>query len=539
MAPDLDHPQWTRLLLDVWRQVSEHLDIGACAEGLWSRLRAEIPAHRLWVRRLDPAQSTLETVAVSPWGADLTRRPVVRTLDTRELAALVHWVGQEALEPAPPRIRRIVLPSEQERADLGLLAGGLVDQGAPVGVLLLEVEPGAEAHCAPLRELLAPLVVALRNDRRVHELARLREAVEAENRALLTRLARDGIAGSLVGADGGMREVMAMVQQVSQTDTPVLILGETGTGKELVAREIHSRSRRSRGPFLKVNCGAIPAELVDSELFGHERGSFTGAVSERRGWFERADGGTLFLDEIGELPHAAQVRLLRVLQDGTFERVGGQRPLHADVRIVAATHRDLREMVSDGRFRGDLWYRIGVFPLVLPALRERMGDLPALVATFAARAGQRLFGRPLEPQPQDLNLLASYHWPGNVRELSSVIERAAILGDGHGLDVPAALGIQASSAPGRQLPGPRPTAEPPPGVAGPPPGAGSTGRSSQTLEEVNRRAIEAALSAAAGRIEGRGGAAARLGLSPSTLRSRMKRLGIVWERFRVEGQDGR
>jgi transcriptional regulator with GAF, ATPase, and Fis domain len=313
----------------------------------------------------------------------------------------------------------------------------------------------------------------------------------------------------VVGADAGLRTVMARVDQVAPTDAPVMILGETGAGKELVARSVHARSRRASGPFLRVNCGAIPAELVDSELFGHEKGSFTGATATRPGWFERADGGTLFLDEIGELPAAAQVRLLRVLQDGTFERVGGQRPMHADVRIVAATHRDLRAMVAEGTFREDLWYRLGVFPVRLPPLREHLEDLPALASHFAHRAGQRLHGRPLEPSPDDLRLLAGYAWPGNVRELAAVIERAAILGDGTRLDVRGALGVHADEAPSA------PRVAPPPA-----PGAGS-------LADVNRRAIEEALARCQGRVEGPDGAAARLGLRPSTLRSRMKKLGIA------------
>ena len=181
---------------------------------------------------------------------------------------------------------------------------------------------------------------------------------------------------------------MEQVQLVAPSDTPVLILGETGSGKEVVARAIHSRSRRASGPFLRINCGAISPDLVDSELFGHERGSFTGAVAERKGWFERADCGTLFLDECGELPLPAQVRLLRVLQDGTFQRVGGERPLHVDVRVIAATHRDLPAMVASGQFREDLWYRIAVFPVRLPPLRERLADIPALATHFALRAAE-------------------------------------------------------------------------------------------------------------------------------------------------------
>ena len=221
---------------------------------------------------------------------------------------------------------------------------------------------------------------------------------------------------------------------------PVLILGETGTGKEVVARAVHSRSGRAAGPFLRVNCGAIPPELVDSELFGHERGSFTGATARRQGWFERADGGTLFLDEIGELTAAVQVRLLRILQDGSFERVGGQQPLHADVRLIAATHQDLQAMVAAGRFRADLWYRIHVFPIRLPPLRERPEDIPDLARHFALRAAQRLGLMPQAPEPPDIALLLAYPWPGNVRELAAVMERAAILGDGRRLAVAEALG---------------------------------------------------------------------------------------------------
>ena len=520
-GPSTRTPRHTALLLDVWRQVSEHLDIRACCDELWARLRRDLPLRRLWVRRIDRL-GFVETVAASPWDPSLTDVRARRTMDASELAALVPWIHQATLEVPPRRIRHLAAPPYVS-GDGVVLIGGLVHSGEAVGVLVLDGDPSILGDVGLLRELLAPIVVALRNDQRVLQLARLQEAVAAENRALLSRLARDGVGGTVVGADGGMREVMSRVQQVGQTDAPVLILGETGTGKELIAREIHARSRRSAGPFLKVNCGAIPSELVDSELFGHERGSFTGAIAERRGWFERADGGTLFLDEIGELPAAAQVRLLRVLQDGTYERVGGQRPLHADVRIVAATHRDLREMVRDGRFREDLWYRVGVFPLRLPPLRERMGDLLELAAHFATRAGERLHGRPLVPSPEDLRLFSGYAWPGNVRELGAVIERAAILGDGHHLDVRAALGVQADAAPapsGARAP------QRPEGVAG------------SSLDDVTRGAIEAALVACGGRVEGRGGAAERLGLKASTLRSRMIKLGISWSAYRTDTGSG-
>jgi len=309
---------------------------------------------------------------------------------------------------------------------------------------------------------------------------------------------------------------------VAHLDVPVLLLGETGSGKEVVARAIHARSRRAAGPFLRMNCGAIPPGLIDSELFGHERGAFTGATAERKGWFERADGGTLFLDEIGELPLDAQVRLLRVLQDGSLERVGGHRSIAVDVRVVAATHRDLERMVRDGRFREDLWYRVAVFPIQLPAVRERVEDIPALATHFALRAATRFGTPPLVPTPEDLDLLVRYPWPGNVREISAVMERAVILGDGRRLAVARALG-----------PLPRgETAVPEPAGTAPGP-ARSTDRGFETLDAAMARHIEAALERTHGRVDGPNGAAALLDINPHTLRARMRKLGVDWKALRA------
>ena len=361
-----------------------------------------------------------------------------------------------------------------------------------------------------------PLAVALENDRRLHELMALREAAEADKRKLLYRLGREELKDDIVGAGDGLRVVMERVGLVSRSDVPILLLGETGSGKEIIARAIHERSARAAAPFIRVNCGAIPGELIDSELFGHERGSFTGAHTGRKGYFERADGGTLFLDEIGELPLAAQVRLLRVLQDGRFERVGGEQSLHVNVRIVAATHRDLARMVQEHAFREDLWYRIAVFPIVLPPLRERKQDIPALAEHFAQRAARRFGLRPQSPAPEDIELLCAYHWPGNVRELASVLDRAAILGDGKGLEVALALGI----VPAQKAP------------------ATSSEASCHdpvtpvTLDEAMRQHIQRVLASSRGKIEGRGGAAALLDINPHTLRARMRKLGIDWKVYR-------
>lgn len=326
------------------------------------------------------------------------------------------------------------------------------------------------------------------------------------------RLKRAGLNEAIVGAEAGLREVMAAVRQVARSDAPVLILGETGTGKEVVARAVHTQSRRANGPFLRVNCGAIPPELIDSELFGHERGSFTGAVGARKGWFERADGGTLFLDEIGELPLAAQVRLLRVLQDGSFQRVGGERGMNVDVRLVAATNRELRQAVREGAFREDLWFRVAVFPIPLPPLRERLQDIPALAAHFSLRAAERLGLPPRMPDAAELAMLAAYAWPGNVRELASVIERAAILGDGRRLEVARALGVA-----------------PPFGTAA---AAAVADQPAVGLDERVRQHIEATLEQCHGRVEGPFGAAHLLDLNPHTLRSKMRKLGVDGKRYR-------
>jgi transcriptional regulator with GAF, ATPase, and Fis domain len=377
---------------------------------------------------------------------------------------------------------------EDSRAALEALAVQCVDDEGEIDVFVAE-----------LGKLLGP------DSRKL--LSRLVE----ERRA--GRLKRPGSVQAIVGADEGLREVMAAVRQVGRSDAPVLILGETGTGKEVVARAVHHHSRRAPGPFLRVNCGAIPAELIDSELFGHERGSFTGAIGTRKGWFERADGGTLFLDEIGELPLAAQVRLLRVLQDGSFQRVGGERSLSVDVRIVAATNRDLRQAVRDGSFREDLWFRIAVFPIPLPPLRERLQDIPALAAHFSLRAAERLGLPPRMPDAADLAALTAYPWPGNVRELASVIERAAILGDGRRLEVARALGVT-----------------PPPLAAAPATVAAAGVEAS--LEDVVRQHLEAALVHCRGRVEGPWGAAERLKLNPHTLRSKLRKLGIDVRRYR-------
>ncbi|HJS72852.1 MAG TPA: sigma 54-interacting transcriptional regulator [Vicinamibacteria bacterium] len=488
-------------------------------------LSRHLPADFVAVRRVNLQRQQMETIAVGSCRGGKIRPEDSRTTScsNAQIQNILDWcaAGQIRRGDSDEELLRVLALPGGWRS---VLAGPLTPSDGGYGVFAVhseEAEAFSAAHETLVLDLLEPVSVALGNDTRLHELARLRESLEADKRALLSRLGREEIVDTIVGASAGLQEVMERVSQVAPTDAPVLLLGETGTGKELVARAIHTRSRRAAGPIMRVNCGALPPGLIDSELFGHERGSFTGAIAARKGWFERADGGTLFLDEVGELSLEAQVRLLRILQDGTFERVGSHRGLTVDVRIVAATNRDLREMVTTGTFREDLWYRIGVFPIWIPPLRERREDVPALATHFAARTGVRLGGARLVPSPSDIELLLGYDWPGNIREFAAVIERAAILGDAKCLRLEAALGAPQPSAKTRV---PREADAP----------AEHVPRESATrLDQAMARHIEQALLECRGRIEGPFGAAGRLGINPHTLRARMRKLGIDWRRFRA------
>jgi transcriptional regulator with GAF, ATPase, and Fis domain len=346
------------------------------------------------------------------------------------------------------------------------------------------------------------------------DLARRNAALAEQNRALADD-EPTGAGDFAHSAAPAMAEAIALARQVAPTSAAVLITGETGTGKEVAARAIHAWSRRAAQPFLKLNCSALPEHLVESELFGHVKGAFSGAERERPGRFLAADGGTLLLDEIGDLPLAAQAKLLRVLQEGAFEPVGSDRTLRVDVRIIAATHVDLPTAVAAGRFRADLYHRLAVFPIHLPPLRERCEDVPRLAQALLARIAARHRGGPWSLSAAAINGLVGYAWPGNVRELEHALERAAILApegriEPRHLAFPAAATAAAPTAPV-----PSPSAAPAPAPT------------ADALAALERQAILAALAAARGRVYGAGGAAARLGLKPSTLQHRMRKHGIA------------
>jgi formate hydrogenlyase transcriptional activator len=362
-------------------------------------------------------------------------------------------------------------------------------QGERAGTVLIHTD------VTELVETRAALEAALR------EAGELEERLEAENVVLHEQVRRFSGFDELVGTSAALGRVLAQVQQVAPTDAPVLLLGETGTGKDLVARALHSRSKRRERSLVTVNCAALPATLIESELFGYEKGAFTGAVQRTIGRFEVADRGTLFLDEIGDLPLELQAKLLRVLQSGEFERLGSPRTIKVDVRLIAATNRDLEREVREGRFRADLFYRLSVFPLTLPPLRERREDVPLLVWHFVERRQAKL-GRAVKRIPERLMRAFSAHdWPGNVRELENVVERALIMTSGPTLAADPALLGRAPDAP-----------------------AVGTGA---TLAEADRAHIEAVLEECGWKITGKGNAAERLGLKRSTLQYRMKKLGIA------------
>jgi formate hydrogenlyase transcriptional activator len=346
-----------------------------------------------------------------------------------------------------------------------------------------------------------------------NEIKTLKDQLHKENTALREEINFVSMFEDIVGSSEPLRTVLTQVKKVAPSDSTVLILGETGTGKELIARAIHKRSTRAARAFIGVNCGAIPASLIASELFGHERGAFTGATQRRLGRFEAANGGTIFLDEVGDLPPDIQIALLRVLQEREIERVGSNKPIPVDVRVLAATHRDLEELVTEGKFRQDLLYRLNVVPIEMPSLRERATDIPLLVEYFIARFGRKAGKKFRTIDKETLKLLQAYEWPGNVRELQNVIERAVILSESDNVIVDEAWLKREPSEVSRP-----------------------TSVLSGVLLKQEKEMIEAALAESRGQVAGPAGAARKLGLPTRTLDSKIKRLGI--DKYRFKSQSG-
>jgi formate hydrogenlyase transcriptional activator len=368
-----------------------------------------------------------------------------------------------------------------------------------------------------LQEVANQVALALENMRAYEEVAALKTRLEKENIYLQEEIRSEHNFEEIVGNSPALISVLRSVDQVAATGSTVLILGETGTGKELIARAIHDRSNRKERTLVKVNCSAISAGLVESELFGHTKGAFTGALERRTGRFELADGGTIFLDEVGELPMETQVKLLRILQEREFEPVGSSRPIKVDVRVIAATNRDLKQAMQDGRFRSDLFYRLNVFPVQVPPLRDRRSDIHLLVKFFLGRFSMK-FGKRIDVIPQPtLDRLVSYAWPGNIRELENVIERAFVLSRGPVLELEYELESAPASSVGEHI------AETLAAEVLPVDGSPSQ---LPTLKEVERNHILTALKLASGVIEGPKGAAKILNLHPNTLRHRIEKFGI-------------
>jgi formate hydrogenlyase transcriptional activator len=499
-------------LLDVNRAIGRHLGRDELFGALAKCLRSIVPTDRFGIE-LPIEGDRLQGHLLTPRGAaaEPTRPTVLPALGTA-----CHWVleNREWLITSSCNELRERFPvthevMQKERME-SLCALPLVTAERARGVLFFMAgRAGAYAHLRRglLEQVASAVAVALDDCLAHEEVATLRDRLAAENVYLQEEIAQEHNFHEIIGRSAALREVLSRVEVVAPTPATVLVLGETGTGKELVARAIHDRSTRRERPLVKVNCAAITAGLVESELFGHVKGAFTGAGGERVGRFELADGGTIFLDEIGELPLDTQAKLLRVLQEREFEPVGSSETRKVDVRLIAATNRDLARAVEEGRFRSDLYFRLNVVPITVPPLRERREDVPLLLLAFADRYARELGKRIERISPETLRRASAYAWPGNVRELSNFVERAVVLAGGPVLEIEPEL--MPEPTPERAVPEPRASAQ-----------------EAATLDGALRRHLEGVLAETGWVIDGPHGAARLLGLRPSTLRSRLQKLGI-------------
>lgn len=493
-----------RLLLEINNAIIANLDRQSLFHAVAQALKKVFSLDGAAICLRDPERNifrlfALETPALSNYGFE-----VGKEFDQKD--SHVGWV----LETRKPLLRRDLERERQFSLEDSLLAQGvrsyvvvpLVSKGRVFGTL--NVASGtsdaySEGDVAFLEEIAAQISLAIENAEAYEEISRLKAQLEQENLYLQEEIKTELNFEDIVGRSSPVKSVLKAVETVAPTDATVLLLGETGTGKELIARAIHSLSKRRNKALVKVNCAALPAGLIESELFGHEKGAFTGALMRKIGRFELADHGTIFLDEIGDLPQDLQAKILRVLQEREFERVGSAQTIKVDVRVIAATNKNLERSVQEGGFRQDLYYRLNVFPVRMPALRERREDISLLVKYFAMKYSTKL-GKRIETIPQkSMDSLSAYPWPGNVRELENIIERAVITSRGSQLELGDWL---------------------------PKPGSAPVGERIPTLEELEREHIVQVLELTGWRVSGERGAAKLLGLRPTTLEARMKKLGI-------------
>jgi formate hydrogenlyase transcriptional activator len=508
-----------RTLLEITNALVANLTREALFAAIAAALRRVVSFERTAIFLHDPARDVLRLFVLE---SSLPSSHFVVGLEVPSTESHVGLVFQHQR----PFVRQDLEREHQYSAETQALADGvrsfaivpLVVRARCIGTLAAastRVGQYSEADVAFLQEVAGQVAVAIENMLAYEQIAALTARLQHENAYLQEEIHREHDFAQMVGGSEPLLAVLRRVEKVAPTDSTVLITGETGTGKELIARAIHHRSLRRTRPLVKVNCSAISAGLVESEFFGHVKGAFTGALDRRIGRFQLADGGTIFLDEVGELPLETQVKLLRVLQEHEFEPVGSNQTIPVDVRVIAATNRDLQAAVEAGRFRADLFYRLNVVPLEVPPLRQRRADIPQLAMFFLAQYSKS-FGKRVETVSRDtMSRLVAYDWPGNIRELQNVIERAVVLAPGAALELGDDL-----LRPTPTIPGAPPAAAAAP--VDPRPDAGLA----ETLEEIERAQIVAALQRSGGIVEGPRGAASLLKMHPNTLRSRMEKLGI-------------
>lgn len=513
--------QRLQLLLDVNNSIASNLELRALLLAISANVRRVMEADFVGVALPDPAAGgVLRGYAYESVEGSGPNRERARFLNDKSGPVMAYRSGKPvilhaaSMEQLPPETDEFRQLGMQEACSLPLVSRGRILGSLDLG--RSRNAPFNNDEVEFLTQIASQVAIAVDNAIAYGQIADLKNELAQEKLYLESEIRSEMNFADIVGNSPTIRAVLGQVELVAPSDSTVLLLGETGTGKELMARAIHERSQRHSHAFVKLNCAAIPTGLLESEMFGHERGAFTGAVAQRIGRFELANGGTIFLDEIGEIPLELQPKLLRVLQEREFERLGSSRTLHSDARLVAATNCDLQGMVDEKKFRADLYYRLNVFPIFIPALRERREDIPLLVSHFTQLFAHRLNKR-IETVPTDaMNALIDYSWPGNIRELQNVVERAVLVSNGPLLRISFAdLKTRPASAKPRAA---KPAAESSPEESQP---------IRDVLEDVERKQILAALEQSHWIVAGPNGAAARLGLKRSTLQLRMKKLGIA------------